>query len=194
MRHHGSSDQRRELRYVKLREKGTRLAYARMATVADDWSESIVTYAGKPVHRMVLKQQPKVTMLELRMPGGAVYGGKVHLGLIWDQGETITTYPIDNDGSDVTHYDRADIVATLRQILAPSTAIYTLNSDTVPFIEHPDHIYAARITRVVAQSLNHAVPISYHVTYPIGGLPKNFGADATPHKRNEVASVFRHRR
>ncbi len=124
------------------------------------------------------------------MLGGAVRGGKVPLGLMWDQGETITTYPMGNDGSNDTHYDRADIVATLRQILAPATAIYTLNPDTVSFIEHPDHIYAARITRVVEQSLNRSVPISYHVTYPTGGLPKNLGADATQHKRDEVASYF----
>src|ERR1700712_5219642 len=101
--------------YVKLREKGTRLAYARMAGVADDWSESTVMFAGKPVHQMALKQQPKVTLLELRMPGGAVRGGKVPLGLMWDQGETINTYPINNDGSNVTHYDRAETVATLKQ-------------------------------------------------------------------------------
>src|SRR5580698_7628313 len=43
--------------YVKLREKGTRLAYARMAGVPDDWAESTVMFAGKPVHEMVLKEQ-----------------------------------------------------------------------------------------------------------------------------------------
>jgi hypothetical protein len=176
--------------YVKLREKGTRLAYARMAGVADDWIESTVIFAGKPVHQMVLKQQPKVTLLELRMPGGAVRGGKVPLGLMWDQGETINTYPINNDGSNVTHYDRAGTVATLKQILAAATEIYTLNPDTVPFIEHPDHIYSARITRVVAQSLNRNIPIGYHVTYPTGGMPKNLGAGETQMKRDDVASYF----
>ena len=87
-----------------------------MAGVADDWSESTVMFAGKPVHQMVLKQQPKVTLLELRMPGGAVRGGKVPLGLMWDQGETINTYPINNDGSNATHYDRAETVATIQRI------------------------------------------------------------------------------
>ncbi|KLU26183.1 hypothetical protein EOS_10285 [Caballeronia mineralivorans PML1(12)] len=176
--------------YVKLREKGTRLAYARMAGVPDDWIESTVMFAGKPVHQMVLKQQPKVTLLELRMPGGGVRGGKVPLGLMWDQGATIDTYPINNDGSGATHYDRAETVATLKQILAPATAIYTLNPDTVPFIEHPDHIYAARITRVVAQGLNRSIPIGYHVTYPTGGMPKNLSAGDTQNKRDDVASYF----
>src|SRR5580698_10346016 len=43
--------------YVKLREKGTRQAYARMAGVANAWDESTVMFAGKPVHEMVLKEQ-----------------------------------------------------------------------------------------------------------------------------------------
>ncbi|MDR5777410.1 MULTISPECIES: VCBS repeat-containing protein [unclassified Caballeronia] len=176
--------------YVKLREKGTRLAYARMAGVANDWIESTIVVAGKPVHQMVLKQQPKVKLLELRMPGGAVRGGKVPLGLMWDEGETISTYPLNDDGAHSTEYSRAQTVATLRQILEPATAIYTLNPDTVPFVEHPDHIYAARITRVVAQSLDHDVPISYHVTYPTGGLPKNLSAADTQMKRDDVASYF----
>jgi LmbE family N-acetylglucosaminyl deacetylase len=179
-----------DFNYVKLREKGTRLAYARMAGVPDDWNESIVMFGGKPVHQMVLKQQPKVTLLELRLPGGAVRGGKVPLGLMWDQGATLDTYPIDNNGAGATRYDRAALVATLRQILAPATAIYTLNPDTVPFLEHPDHIYAARITRVVAQGLSNNVPIGYHVTYPTGGLPKNLSASDTQKKRDDVASYF----
>ncbi|MGV7243844.1 hypothetical protein ACRXB1_19065, partial [Caballeronia sp. M23-90] len=58
--------------YVKLREKGTRLAYARMAGVADDWIESTVDFAGKPVHQMLLRQQPRVKLLEVRLPGGGV--------------------------------------------------------------------------------------------------------------------------
>jgi LmbE family N-acetylglucosaminyl deacetylase len=176
--------------YVKLREKGTRLAYARMAGVPDDWIESTVMFAGKPVHQMVFRQQPKITLLELRLPGGAVRGGKVPLGLLWDQGATLDTYPINNDGSDTTQYDRAALVATLKQILAPATAIYTLNPDTVPFLEHPDHIYAARITRVTAQGLNRDIAIGYHVTYPTGGMPKNLSADDTQKKRDDVASYF----
>ena len=74
--------------------------------------------------------------------------------------------------------------------LAPATEIYTLAPDTVPFIERPDHIYSARITRVVAQSLNRNIPIGYHVTYPTGGMPKNLSAGETQMKRDDVASYF----
>ncbi|KIG10555.1 LmbE family protein [Burkholderia sp. MR1] len=176
--------------YVLLRETGTKLAYARMAGVADRWQESTVTFAGKPVHQLVLSQQPRVKLLELRLPGGGVRGGKVPLGLLWDRGQTLTTYPMNADGTAPTTYDRASLIATLRAILSDATEIYTLNPDTVAFIEHPDHIYAARITRVAAQRLPRNLPIGYHVTYPTGGLPKNLDTAETLRKRDVVGSYF----
>ncbi|MFB9125991.1 hypothetical protein ACFFYR_23610 [Paraburkholderia dipogonis] len=48
-----------------------------MAGVPDEWLESNVTIAGKLVHQMVLKARPQVRLLELRLPGGAVRGGRV---------------------------------------------------------------------------------------------------------------------
>lgn len=176
--------------YVLLRETGTKLAYARMAGVANEWSESNVMFAGKPVHELVLKAQPRVKLLELRLPGGAVRGGKVPLGLLWDRGATLSTYPMQRDGTGFTTYNRPALIATLRAILSQATEVYTLNPDTVPFIEHPDHIYAARITRTVAQSLGKKLPIGYHVTYPTGGLPKNLSTAETLRKRDVVGSYF----
>jgi hypothetical protein len=176
--------------YVLTREKATRLAYARMAGVADDWDESTVEIAGKPVHQMVLKAAPRVRLLEIRLPGGQVRGGRVPLGLLWDERATIATYPMNADGTGGTRYDRASLMATLGEILQPATEIYTLNPDTVPFLEHPDHIYSARITRRVANALGLKVPIRYHVTYPTGGLPMNVPAAEVQKKRDEVASYF----
>ncbi|WP_168792694.1 PIG-L family deacetylase [Paraburkholderia aromaticivorans] len=176
--------------YVQTRERASRLAYARMAGVPDEWLESNVTIAGKLVHQMVLKSKPQVRLLELRLPGGAVRGGRVPLGLLWEQHATISTYPMNADGSVRVKYDRDSLSATLKVMLAPATLIYTLNPDTVPFIEHPDHIYSARITRHVAQTLGKGVPIVYHVTYPTGGWPGNLPAAEVQRKRDIVASYF----
>lgn len=176
--------------YVQTRERASRLAYARMAGVPDEWLESNVTIAGKLVHQMVLKARPQVRLLELRLPGGAVRGGRVPLGLLWEQHATISTYPMNADGSVRVKYDRDALSATLKVILAQATLIYTLNPDTVPFIEHPDHIYSARITRHVAQTLGKGVPIVYHVTYPTGGWPGNLPAAEVQRKRDIVASYF----
>ncbi|MFM0346973.1 PIG-L family deacetylase [Paraburkholderia sp. RL17-347-BIC-D] len=176
--------------YVQTRERASRLAYARMAGVPDEWLESNVTIAGKLVHQMVLKARPQVRLVELRLPGGAVRGGRVPLGLLWEQHATISTYPMNADGSVRVKYDRDALSATLKVILAQATLIYTLNPDTVPFIEHPDHIYSARITRHVAQTLGKGVPIVYHVTYPTGGWPGNLPAAEVQRKRDIVASYF----
>ncbi len=176
--------------YVQTRERASRLAYARMAGVPDEWIETNIPVAGKLVHQMVLKAKPQVRLLELRLPGGAVRGGRVPLGLLWEQRATLSTYPMNADGSVRVQYDRASLSATLKAILAEASQIYTLNPDTVPFLEHPDHIYAARITRHVAQTLNKSVPIVYHVTYPTGDWPGNVPAAEVQRKRDIVASYF----
>ncbi|PQV52435.1 GlcNAc-PI de-N-acetylase [Paraburkholderia sp. BL21I4N1] len=176
--------------YVQTRERASRLAYARMAGVPNDWIESNVTIAGKLVHQMVLKAKPQLHLLELRLPGGGVRGGRVPLGLLWEQHATLSTYPLNDNGTVRVQYDRDGLSATLQAILAQATLIYTLNPDTVPFIEHPDHIYAARITRHVAQTLGKSVPIVYHVTYPTGGWPANLPGAEVQRKRDIVASYF----
>jgi hypothetical protein len=199
--------------YVLTRERGVRQAYARMAGVPDQWTESTVWIAGEPVHRMVLNAAPHVVLVEMRLPGGQVRGGRVPLGLLWDEGETIASYPMTegnphgmtegNPGGTsntadkhasgsriVAHYDRAHIIATLGDILSGATEIYTLNPDTLPFLEHPDHIYSARITREAAREIGTKAPIVYHLTYVTSALPANVPAEKTQRKRDEVASYF----
>ncbi|MEM5438686.1 RICIN domain-containing protein [Paraburkholderia diazotrophica] len=176
--------------YVQKREQGSRLAYARMAGVPNDWDETTVRIAGKPVFQLTLKAQPKVRLLELRLPGGAVRGGRVPLALLWDQGATITTYPMGHGEIAPARYTRDSLSAVLRSILQDATRIYTLNPDTVPFIEHPDHIYSARITRHVAQILGRSIPIAYHITYPTGTWPSTLYGDEAQRKRDISASYF----
>ncbi|MFM0208804.1 PIG-L family deacetylase [Paraburkholderia sediminicola] len=176
--------------YVQTRERASRLAYARMAGVPDEWIETNIPIAGKLVHQMVLKAKPQVRLLEFRLPGGAVRGGRVPLGLLWEQHATLSTYPMNADGTVRVQYDRASLSATLKTILAEASQIYTLNPDTVPFLEHPDHIYSARITRHVAQTLDKSVPIVYHITYPTGDWPGNVPAAEVQRKRDIVASYF----
>jgi LmbE family N-acetylglucosaminyl deacetylase len=176
--------------YVLTRERASRLAYARMAGVPNEWIESNVTLAGKLVHQMVLKAKPQVRLIEFRLPGGGVRGGREPLGLLWEQHATLSTYPMNADGTVRIKYDRDSLSAALKVVLAQATQIYTLNPDTVPFIEHPDHIFAARITRHVAETLGKSVPIVYHVTYPTGGWPGNLPSSEVQRKRDIVASYF----
>ncbi|MBN3753317.1 ricin-type beta-trefoil lectin domain protein [Paraburkholderia sp. Tr-20389] len=176
--------------YVQKREEGSRLAYARAAGVANAWGESTIRIAGKPVFQLTLKAQPRVRLLELRLPGGAVRGGRVPLALLWDQGATLSTYPMGRGEIPAARYTRDSLSAVLKSILQDATRIATLNPDTVPFIEHPDHIYAARITRHIAQTLERSVPIGYYITYPTGNWPPTLFGDAAQRKRDVAASYF----
>src|ERR1700754_4450534 len=94
------------------------------------------------------------------------------------------------DGLVRVKYDRDALAATLEVILAQATLIYPTNPGTVPFIEHPEHIYPGGIARHVAQTLGKGVPIVYHVTYPTGGWPGNLPAAAGQRKRDIVARYF----
>ncbi|MGN6318386.1 FG-GAP-like repeat-containing protein [Trinickia sp.] len=175
--------------YVLTRERAIRGAYARMANAPDRWREATVTLAGSPVHWMTLQAQPRVQLVELRLPGGRVRGGSVPLGRLWDEAQTIATYPIRADGGSA-RYDRAALVATVGALLSRATLIYTLNPDAVPFAEHPDHIYAARIVRFAAQALHVLAPLRYHLTYVTGTLPVNVASDDIQAKRDAAASYF----
>lgn len=176
--------------YVLKRERAIRRTYARMAGVRNAWTESTVSIAGQPVHRMVLNAMPRVALYELRLPGAQVRGGRAPLALLWDEGASISSYPMGADGRGAVRYDRAALTATLGAILAHATRIYTLNPDTVPFLEHPDHIYAARATREAARVAGVQVPIGYHLTYVSAGMPANLSAQATQMKRDQVATYF----
>ncbi len=176
--------------YVLTRERAIRRTYARMAGVRNAWTESTVSIAGKPVHRMVLDAMPHVALYELRLPGAQVRGGRAPLALLWDEGASVSSYPMGADGRGAVRYDRAALTATLGAILAHATRIYTLNPDTVPFLEHPDHIYAARATREAARAADPHIPISYHLTYVSAGMPANLSAPATQAKRDQVATYF----
>jgi len=176
--------------YVQKREEASRLAYARLAGVANTWDESTVPIAGKPVFQLTLKAEPRVRLLELRLPGGAVRGGRVPLALLWDQGATLTTYPMGHGELPATRYTRDSLSAVLKTILRDATRIATLNPDTVPFIEHPDHIYAARMTRHVAQTSGRDIPIAFYTTYPTGTWPATLFGEEAQRKRDVAASYF----
>jgi LmbE family N-acetylglucosaminyl deacetylase len=175
--------------YVRTRERAIRGAYARMVGVPDRWDEGTATLAGSPVHWMSLQGQPRIELVELRLPGGRVRGGSVPLGRLWDEGQTIATYPIRADGG-VARYDRASLVATVGALLARANEIYTLNPDALPFAEHPDHIYAAKIARFAAHAFGVHAPLRYHLTYVTGMLPANVASDDVQAKRDAAASYF----
>ncbi len=119
--HHGSSDRRRKRRglpYVLTREQALAArvcAHGRCARRME--RVELSRSPGKLVHEMVLKAKPQVRLLELRLPGGGVRGGREPLGLLvcGEQRATPSTYPINADGSGRMKYDRESLSATLKR-------------------------------------------------------------------------------
>ncbi|BCZ83648.1 hypothetical protein PTKU64_73230 [Paraburkholderia terrae] len=112
------------------------------------------------------------------------------LALLWDQGATLTTFPMGHGELPATRYTRDSLSVVLKTILQDATRIATLNPDTVPFIEHPDHIYTARMTRHVAQMLGRSIPIAFYTTYPTGTWPATLFGEEAQRKRDIAASYF----
>lgn len=177
--------------YVTNREAAAKAAYERM-TQSTGWTETVVTLAQHSVHRMALSGT-QVVLVEMRITAGdARAPGNAPLALMIDAGTTVTTWPMADQTSAATTYNRTGLIATLRAIMKDvgATKILTLNPDTLPSKEHPDHIYVARAARLAAQGLGEVLPIQYHLTYPTSALPRNVAYAKIQDKRDISAAFF----
>ncbi len=95
--------------YVKLRESGDRAAYAHMAGTANLWTESTVTLNGNGMHMMSLANS-SITLVEFRIKGGAVRTGPVPLADLWDVGQSITTWGMQDYDMQPSTYTRDTLV------------------------------------------------------------------------------------
>jgi hypothetical protein len=187
---------------VCYREAGLRKAYARMANVPNEWTFDNIVFAGKFVTRMTLNANPKIKFFELRLQGGNARGSS-RLQNLWDSPNgtmTMTSQSgaatqdrfADCEQGIANTYTRDELKATLLGILQDQkvTKLSTLNPDTTPWLEHPDHIYVARLTRETAKNLSNNIPISYHETYPTASLPFNVLGEELLRKRDIAATYF----
>lgn len=185
---------------VCYREEGLRKAYARMANVPNIWTSANVQFAGKFVTQMTLDANPKVTFLELRLQGGSPRGGSP-LQNLWEfKVDTMTSQSgtagqprFANCEKGVANtYTRDELKATLLGILQDrkATRLSTLNPDTTPWLEHPDHIYAARLTRQAAKLLSKNIRINYYETYPTASRPPTILGEKLLRKRDIAATYF----
>jgi hypothetical protein len=177
---------------VSQRETALKKAYARMAHLPNEWTiDKNIPFAGKYVTRMTLNNaNSKVEFLELRLQGGYVRGDSP-LQQLWELNKPMSSQ---TDSGDIrsTYNNRDELIATLLAIMnsANPTKISTLNPDTIPWTEHPDHIYAARFTREVARLMSNNIPISYYETYPTASRPINLYGQELVRKRDIAATYF----
>src|SRR5215469_9661964 len=151
--------------YWREREEGSRAAYAVMAGVPNSWTKSELTVAGHTLHIATLTGKPTVSQVYLRLPNGGPTGagyaatGFKSLPKLWrsHNPEPASLTPISElsalDGSATYTYE--GLLATLEALIAEfEPEVISTQNFTVEFGsgDHADHIAAAKLTRIAANS------------------------------------------
>lgn len=180
--------------YVPVRESASKAAYARMLGVSSNWNTDTLSVGDIKLMRTSLVDKPNVSLVFMRVPGGNVRGGDVPLATVFDNASASLkswSYTTQETGA-TNSYTRANLITTVKGLIEGfgATQVYALNPDTLPYIEHPDHIYSARLTREALRGLSQNLPVSYHETYPTAGKAPNVSPTETQFKRDLLGAYM----
>ncbi|EJM33812.1 putative carbohydrate-binding protein [Pseudomonas sp. GM33] len=179
--------------YVINREKASEKAYERMLGVSTGWETSIIEVGSAHLRSVVATSNSRLRLIFLRVRGGHVRGGDVPLANMFDNGALVISWPyLDEASGPVNLYSKATIIRVLVKLIEElgATKVYALNPDTVPYIEHPDHIYSARFARAALRNISDDISVAYHETYPSAGGVATVSPRAVQRKRDIAATYF----
>ena len=169
--------------YSRSRENGVGAAYATMAGVANTWTSSTVTVAGKGVTTRTLSAAPRIQQFFLRLPDGNIDGsgfprtGRASLQKLY-QGQIASMSTAD---APIQSYTKAQLVQTLGGLMTSVSAgtVRTLdNVDAYGQGDHSDHYTAARLATEARAAAAPAAALIGYLGYPSSDLPANVsGAD-----------------
>ena len=144
--------------YWHEREAGVEAGYAEMAGVADEWEESSIEADGHQIPLEILKAEPRVTLVFMRLPDGNFPAGEgfpprnESLMKLWNgcheaapAESTITALD-----ESTTTYDCQDLIETLAGLMTSfhpqwiATQNYT---GTFGDGDHADHVATAKFTQ-----------------------------------------------
>ena len=167
------------------RENGPEAAYARMAGLADNWTQT--TDDGVPGHNVrteVLVGAPRISISFLRLPdgfpsgqGSTAYGG-ASLAKLWN-GSITSIRSVDTADT----YTRDGLISALTSImtdLQPSTVRTQDYVSPITDADHSDHFMAGAFTRAADLGYTTSHTLMSYQGYPIGSRPQNvFGTELT---------------
>lgn len=185
--------------YMLGRARGVRAAYAYQADKPDNWVEDVAVFDKRPLARFVLKANPRVSMIHMRLQDpwlGKGWGSLTPLS----RAESVPGATAQSLGPYVEIYNREDLVATIADIIKdyqPTVVRHMDASITIPYTklcwrcpgsDHPDHIASARLVRdaIKVEPGNYA-EVGY-VDYPTQERPANL----TAAEITEKTKAFRH--
>jgi LmbE family N-acetylglucosaminyl deacetylase len=192
-------DGRRET-YWRGREFGERAAYARMARVPDQWTETSEAVGDRRVYAVHLNGT-SVSLVFLRLPDGFTGRGfAVHnfqsMQKLWEGRIPLIT-PVDGSAP----YDRSELIDTLKVLFENSNTTVLRIQDFRGWAgaiggrtegDHHDH-YAAAYFAYQAQRLMETPPkVTAYRGYPIDDLPNNLGPVDVDEKKSSFYLYARH--
>ena len=164
--------------YWTERELGPDAAYATMAGSPDSWQPTSVAIAGHALAARTLPDNPRLTLIFLRLPDGNLGGqgfaateyGSIHK---LQTGEISTIKSVDG----LNEYSDQELVGVLRGLMhayRPSiinTQAY--NEGLVANGDHSDHQTAGYYTDQAAKAYYSGTQPHHYLGYQLGGMPNN---------------------
>ncbi|GAA5532261.1 PIG-L family deacetylase [Deinococcus aluminii] len=167
--------------YWRDRESGERAAYARMAGVANTWTEQIYTFAGKAIRTSVLQANPRVRLMFLRLRESNSSG--VTMRKLWEGPDGQVGTALDNSNT----FTRQEVLNVLNNVLTVSEAKYVHIQDTNPISysgagDHADHTAAALFGQAADKTYPAPHVLIQHRDYNSNDEPNNLSSDQTADK------------
>jgi len=182
-----AGDDGRPQSYWMLREHAIGSAYAEMAGKPNDWEYRTALIAGQTVEEHLLKNDPMVDLVFLRLPDGNV-NGRGFASTDYVSIEKLASRQLDSmhsiDGR--TNYTYTSLIGTLGTILKlddPEVVFTQVAGGNYSVGDHSDHRTAGKLVMLARAAVYLKVPVGLFVGYPSNGLQPNLTEEEVAQKR-----------
>ena len=162
------------------REEGAKASYAQMAGTSNTWTQSDAGVSGHPMPIFTLNDNPKISVIFMRLPDGKFSGGGYELygfesmRKLWS-GSITTMHVVDGSSS----YTRSDFISTLTSLISAFQPDQIRTQDQVGQFDdgdHSDHHATAYFMQAAAQAYTGPYTFTGYRDYQIQALPANLSA------------------
>lgn len=190
-----AGDAGRKADYWSAREAGEMAAYATMYQSANRWRNDPLVVGDRVVASSTLVARPRVRLVFLRLPDGAVDGrgfGRGALQQLWS-GAASSLTSVDSANS----YSRDELLLTLRALLqdASPRTVRTMDFRPAPYGfgsgDHSDHVATAYLTEA-ALGAGHPALKGYLGYHGVGAGPENVEAALLRAKTEAFMAYAKH--
>ncbi|RAL09104.1 uncharacterized protein BO97DRAFT_326296, partial [Aspergillus homomorphus CBS 101889] len=170
--------------YWSARQSGSQAAYARMANLPNEWTQSTLSFpdtdSSISIPLFTLTANPSISLAFLQLPDGNLHGegfpvtGNASLEQLWHN-EVASITSINPDTK--TTYTRDTLLSTLSAAIASfrpmrlNTQDFTREFDAVTpggtWTDHSDHIAAAKFAQEAAAGSGVQVEVVGYMGYPV---------------------------